>query len=96
MVFEILALLALACLSAAEGSSHQCPAENLTTAFFSTDDESGSETGPGSLCPEGYYDSTEGNAHNWACGCDKPSEVYGERGNCAGTGSCGYTNGGCS
>ena len=44
-------------------------------------------------CPKGYYDSTNGNAKFWHCGCSYPSRPYGTRGNCAG--GC-YTSTGCA
>ena len=43
--------------------------------------------------PSGYYDSTNGNAFFWGCGCSNTSKPYGTRNNCAG--GC-YTGGTCA
>ena len=43
-------------------------------------------------CPPGYYDSTNGNAAHWGCGCDNNNAPFGSLGNCAG--GC-YTDGSC-
>ena len=62
-------------------------------------DPPGLSNGTGTLpgCPSGYYDSTNGNANFWACGCSSnpeySSKPYGTRNNCAG--GC-FTGGTCA
>ena len=44
------------------------------------------------VCPDGYFDSTDGNGLAWECGTQNPSAPYGTRGNCAGIPNGDYTD----